>query len=216
MGVRKVTRRKHGLNGLFPSLKMGKMIWYESYLERDFAILQDFDPTVEAFYEQPLTIEYQENGKTYHYTPDFRVVRNRRNALVECKPKDLVDTPENRRKFQAALAFCAKQDWDFYVATEEEIRKGHRLENIKLLTRYARLEVSTSAANRILANLALQSTPVTLTQAAQTVAPAHPPSGVPTILHLAYHHRLALALDDKPIGMETPIQILPTTDRNLE
>ena len=75
MPVRKVSNRGGNIVGRFPSLKMGRMIAFESLLERDFIYLLDYDVRVEWFEEQPLTIEYQHDGQALHYTPDFHCRR---------------------------------------------------------------------------------------------------------------------------------------------
>jgi hypothetical protein len=212
MGVRQVSRRKFGLNGFFPSLKMGRLLWFESYLERDFMILLDFDPDVEAFYEQPLTINYQANGRAYKYTPDFRVVRGQRTALIECKPKARVDTPENSRKFRAAQDFCAQAHWDFFVVTDEELRRGFRLPNIKLLTRYARLEGPSCIPWPLQTALDRESG-LTLEQAAQIIAPNAPLAGIPAILHLVFHHCLVISLDEQPITPSSLLQLPHSSTR---
>src|SRR5688572_26100827 len=124
MAVRRLTRRKHGLNGLFPSLKTGRMVWYESFLERDFIHLLEFDPSVVTFAEQPLTLAYAYQGKTRHYTPDFHVhYASQCQVLVECKPAAFVDHQDNPLKFAAAQAWCAERGWTFRVVTEVDIRQ---------------------------------------------------------------------------------------------
>ena len=74
MPVRNVSNRGGNAIGRFPSLKMQRMIAFESLLERDFIYLLDYDAAVTWFEEQPLTIEYQHEGKLRHYTPDFHLV----------------------------------------------------------------------------------------------------------------------------------------------
>src|SRR5260221_11524225 len=110
MGVRRLAKRKHGLNGLFPSLKTERMIWFESFLERDFICLLEFDPNVLTFAEQPFTLAYLHLGQTRHYTPDFHVrYAPGRDVLAECKPTAFVETEENQLKFRAARACCAER-----------------------------------------------------------------------------------------------------------
>jgi hypothetical protein len=70
MPVRKVSNRGGNIIGKFPSIKMRRMIAFESLLERDFIYLLDYDKDVEWFEEQPLTIEYQHEGKRRHCIPD--------------------------------------------------------------------------------------------------------------------------------------------------
>jgi hypothetical protein len=74
MSVRRVSNRGGNIVGHFPSLKLGRMVAFESLIERDFIYLLDYEPAVEHFSEQPLVIRYQHAGKKRQYTPDFHVV----------------------------------------------------------------------------------------------------------------------------------------------
>jgi hypothetical protein len=58
MPVRKVSNRGGNIIGRFPSLKLERMVDFESLIERDFIYMLDFDSDVVSFTEQPLTIEY--------------------------------------------------------------------------------------------------------------------------------------------------------------
>lgn len=212
IGVRRLSHRKHGLNGLFPSLKTGRMVWFESFLERDFIYWLEFEPSVITFAEQPFTLEYPHLGKTRRYTPDFHVrYAPKRDVLVECKPTAFVETEENQLKFRAAEAWCAEQGWSFRVVTEADVRQEPRLANIKLLVRYARLGISPQVQSRVFA--ALAATPrLSLGQIARLLEPADPMAGMPGVLHLAARHTIAVALDDAPLSLETWVT-LPSSTR---
>lgn len=132
----------------FPSLKTRRMVAFESLIEQDYLYLLDFEPDVLSFSEQPLQIEYEWEGKTLHYTPDFHVIREKREELIECKPRKLVDRDDNQRKFRAAQEWCCNRGLCFRIVTEEEIRAGNRLNNIKLLTRHARARFSSEIVQR--------------------------------------------------------------------
>ena len=61
--------------GLFPSLKMGRMVAFKSLIEQDYLYVLDFEAAVTAFEEQPVSIEYLWEGDQHKYTPDFLVRR---------------------------------------------------------------------------------------------------------------------------------------------
>ncbi len=194
MPVRKVSNRGGNIIGRFPSIKMGRMIAFESLLERDFIYLLDYDVRVERFEEQPLTIEYLHDGQTLHYTPDFQIIEAGRPVLVECKPERFIDTEDNRRKFVVAREWCASRDWEFRVVTDQQIRAGFRLQNLKRLTAYARLAVDASLRGRI--ETCLQAAATTPLQAlAQSIDPADPQYIITCLLHLAFQHQIDLLLE---------------------
>jgi hypothetical protein len=207
MPVRKVHNRGGNIIGKFPSLKMKRMVSFESTIERDYLYLLDYEADITHFEEQPLTIEYQHGGKTRRYTPDFHITtRAGRNVLVECKPLDLINTDNNRRKFAAAREYCAGLDWDFAVATDHEIRSGFRLGNVKLLTRYACYTVRPETKGRIYALLQDTPTPLTVGQI-QAAASLDPVVAFVSLMHMAFHHELAISLEAAPISANSPIYL---------
>jgi hypothetical protein len=208
MPVRTVSNRgRRNVIGYFPSLKMRRMVQFESTLERDLIYLLDFDRRVTAFEEQPLKITYQHEGKTLSYTPDFQVVfAGSRTALLECKPRCFVGSEENQRKFSAAQAWCAVHGWQFHVVTEEQLRAGYRLQNVRLLTQHARHEVNVPLKGRIFAFLAGARQPVTIGDVLGGVNPVNPNAVIMPIFHMAYHHELYLPLDDAPLSAQSTIR----------
>jgi hypothetical protein len=149
MPVRKVSNRGGNAIGRFPSIKMGRMIAFESLLERDFIYLLDYDPEVEWFEEQPMKIEYEHETKQLYYTPDFHLFERGKHVLVECKPERFVETEENRRKFAMAGEWCRVSDWEFRLITDQQVRSGYRLQNVKLLAQYARQKISDEFRRRV-------------------------------------------------------------------
>jgi hypothetical protein len=207
MSGRKVSNRGGNVIGSFPSLKMGRMIAFESLLERDFIYLLDYDQGVEWFEEQPLTIEYQHEGKTLHYTPDFHLLERGRDVLVECKPDRFVNKDENRRKFAVARDRCAQRGWEFRVVTDLHVRAGFRLQNVKLLTRYARQAVGPAFRGRVYALLCASQTRLTIDNVARAISPHTPTVVTASVLHMAFHHEVFIPLNDTPISRDTFIRL---------
>ena len=192
--------------GRFPSLKMGRMVAFESLIEQDFLYLLDFEPDVMAFSEQPVQIEYTWEDKKLHYTPDFHVIREKGEELIECKPQKLVDRDDNQRKFNAAREWCQNQGWHFRVITDEEIRAGNRLNNIKLLTRHARVNFAPGIVQQVILALHGIHYPQPLCEIAKLVLPDYLELGVSVLLHLTYHHQIQLDFNHEPISASTMIQ----------
>jgi hypothetical protein len=197
MPVRKVSNHGGNAVGRFPSTKMGRMIAFESLLERDFIYLLDYDPGVDWFEEQPLSIEYLHEIQLLHYTPDFHLLERGQHVLVECKPERFVDTEENCRKFAVAQAWCEERGWEFRLITDQQVRRGYRLQNIKLLSQYARQKVDTATRSQIQAFVQVAQMPVCIHDLAQAIAP------IASLFCLAYHHEIELSLDEAPISEST-------------
>lgn len=208
MAVRRVTHHGGNVIGQFPSIKMTRMVGFESLIERDLLYLLDFDSEVYFFSEQPLTIEYAHEGKARHYTPDFHVARTGdRHTLVECKPSHLTETDDNRRKFGAARAWCAERDWEFSVVTDAQLRTGPRLDNIKRLTAYARHVIAPQLKRQTYAILEASPTALTVGEIAHQLNPQHPAEALACLWHMAFHHEVVMPLEAGPLSSQSPIQL---------
>ncbi len=120
---------------------MGVNVRWESKLERDFLYLLEFDPDVILYREQPMRILYSLDGKTRRYTPDLLVERKHKKQIVEVKPKDKVFEGNNVQRFLVISRICRVRGYEFKVVTDEMIRLQPRLNNIKLLWKYARVPI---------------------------------------------------------------------------
>jgi hypothetical protein len=140
MPVRKIPRYGAGHKNLgkFASVKTGRVAWYESLLERDYMYLLDYDRDVSYWHEQPLRIRFTHGGKVHRYTPDLEVHRVSQKQLIEVKPKHQVESGKWDVLFRAASSVCEQEGYEFLVLTDEMIRQQPRLENVKLLWKYAR------------------------------------------------------------------------------
>ena len=205
MPVRKVSNHGGNVIGRFPSTKMGRMIVFELLLERDFIYLIEYDLGVEWFEEQPLSIAYWHEFKQLHYTPDFHLLERGRHVLVECKPERFVETEENRRKFAMTQAWCADRSWEFHIITEQQVRNGFRLENIKRLAQYARLQVDTGIRHQIHSFLQEAPSAPSIWKISHEILPKNPSVIMSSILCLAYHHEITLSLDESPISAVTAV-----------
>lgn len=213
MAVRRVSNRGGNIIGRIPSIKMERMVAFESLIERDLIHMLDFEQEVEWFAEQPLVIEYEHQGKTRKYTPDFHIVRQGQEILAECKPEQQVHSSENQRKFAAAQSWCEAQGWMFQVITDTQLRSGYRLQNIKLLTQFARYAVGQDIQARIRAFLSTAPFPVTVVEVIDQVVSDQPQAALIPIFYMAFHHELWLPLDDAPISVNTPVALASTLRR---
>lgn len=199
--------------GRFPSLKLGRMVGYQSLIERDFIYLLDFDATVTTYAEQPFSLHYKDGSKQRRYTPDFSFTRGGQTYLVECKHHEFMQTEENRLKWATAQRWCEDRGAVFVVVTEAAIRIGHRLENVKLLTDYARYPVAEASQIAILRALARANSRLTVADLMTLIAPTHPQTAITPILHMVYHRLLFIALDEAPITVASPIMSGPIAPR---
>lgn len=134
--ARKIKPKVKGYRGKEPFFSSGLMVHWDSFLERDYIRLADFDLDVLEIYHQPLCIYYMLNGKRLRYYPDFKVILSHGKTLVvEVKPFELLDELENRIKFEVGRKYCEEKGWLYQVFTEKEIRPGELQQNLSSLRR---------------------------------------------------------------------------------
>jgi hypothetical protein len=206
--IRKVSNRGGNAIGNFPSRKLRRMVMYESLIELDLLYFLDFDEEVKEYCEQPLSIEYSYEGKFLHYTPDFISFRSGVYELIECKPHSMIDTPENIRKFGAARCFCDKEGGVFRIITDIELRSTFALNNIKLLTRYARHTISNYRMAQILDSL---SSPISIYELALQLAPNDPEPVMADILSMAYRNFVCIPISKAPITKDSIVAKIPSS-----
>jgi len=147
--MRKIKPTRRSVSGHY-AFKGNKSIVFESTLERDFLIRNEFFANVIDIIPQPVVISFVKNGRTYPYTPDFLVYYSQENqskvlkpTLVEVKPRSELRQHWNdwRSKFRHAYRFAKSQGWEFKIYDESRIR-DQVLENIRFLERYKRMQFS--------------------------------------------------------------------------
>ena len=136
MRARKVvTRSGKRFRGKFPSLKLNRMVHWESMLERDAIFHFEYHPLVLSYQEQPsIEIYYDKEGEQHRYFPDFRLTfRDGADLYVEVKPLRFLTTKVVHDKLQAVAKRFEEQGRRFRVMTEDDIRRQPLLTNLQRL-----------------------------------------------------------------------------------
>lgn len=142
MPVRKIPKNYLGVTGGFSSQKNGRMLGFESLLEKDYFILLEYDERVASFEEQPVAIPL--GGKTKSYVPDVVIhyrppisARQAKPYLVEVKTTQDLEKNQAKyaRKFSVAKKWAADRGWVFKTRSEKDIR-CLRLDFLKFLREY--------------------------------------------------------------------------------
>lgn len=145
MPVRKIPKNYRNVTGVAAHRKADGPAMFESTLERDFIALLEFDPAIETFEVQPLTLDWiDSDSKIRSYTPDVLATFNlphghHGKTLYEVKYRDELrrNWQELHPKFRAAVHFAREQSWRFKIITEVKIRTPY-LDNAKFLLPFMR------------------------------------------------------------------------------
>jgi len=132
-----VGRSFGSVRGKFPSKKNGRMIHWESQLERDAIYIFEFSPGVANYREQPFKTHYTLGGQTRRYTPDFLVtLLTGERIVIEVKPAKRLRDPSEHCRFDRITGHLQQFGDPFQILTEQQIRQPQLLENLHLLHRY--------------------------------------------------------------------------------
>lgn len=217
MPVRKVSNHGRNIIGYFPSIKMGRMVAFESTIERDLIYLLDFADQVHTFSEQPCVISYLDGDIKRTYTPDFQLqLCNRCQVMIECKPEAVIDLEANQRQFNAGRAWAEAHSWKYEIITDEWLRAGCRLQNIKFLTRYARHQIPFTLKDRILHILSDVEAEVPVRELAYAVSVKEPALGLAAIFQMTFYHELRVALHERQIDLDTKVKQAPSGESKDE
>jgi len=187
---------------------------YESALERDFMLLLQFDPTIDVYTPQPLTIPYSGvDGRMHRYTPDGFIewrgdvmVEDPRPMLVEVKYREAFvgNWRHWRRAFRAATTFAQERGWQFAVFSERQIRTP-MLDNVRFLLPYRNRQSTPEVEEWILQLLTdlIESTPRTLISLLYQDK-WNQAAVLPVVWKLMAQRRISF-LFDEPLGMDSLI-----------
>jgi hypothetical protein len=114
--VRRFPSRKgqRHLSGLWWSATTGGHVGFESWLERDWLLQLDFDPSVVGIASQPFWLHWSDAaGTTVSHAPDFFARRRDGSAVVvDCRPVER-RRPRDVAKFEARARACALVGWEY-------------------------------------------------------------------------------------------------------
>jgi hypothetical protein len=173
----------------------------ESSVEADGLIDLEYDPTIERFEVQPVTVEVTVDGRTVKYTPDVRYVR--RTGVIGFREfkgsmEDL-DT-DTARKLEAANERFLRDGYEFSVMDAAQLRVGCRMDNLRLLHRYARWPAPAALRAQVLD--ALEARPrQTLGELRSLVGNAH----LGGLYRMLWDRQVGVDLLSEPLSAWTPV-----------
>lgn len=161
--IRKIKPTRRSVSGVY-MFRGEEPIEFESTLERDFIIRQEFNLHVAQIIPQPTQIEFVKNGRTYPYTPDFLVYFKLGDAHYEFYPKPILVEVKHRAelkknwsvwrdKFKAAFHYAKEQGYQFRFYDEYRIR-NQVLDNIRFLDRYKQMQFPVEESRAVLETVA--------------------------------------------------------------
>jgi hypothetical protein len=186
--------------GWWWSSTSGRHIGYESWLEREHAMLLDFDPDVTGFESQPFWLHWTGDQRERRHAPDFFArLSDGTGVVVDVRADDRI-VPADAEAFEAMAAACATVGWQFRrVGAPDPILVA----NVRWLSRYRhpRCGARQEVAEQLISVFAR---PVPLFEGAAEVGDRL--AVLPVLYHLMWRQDLVAELAQGPLGAHTMIQ----------
>lgn len=161
--VRRIGPTRRSVSGVY-AFRGETSIQFESTLERDFLIRNEFSSAVLAVISQPVQIPFVGvNGRSYTYTPDYLVYYRLGNRHYDDYPKPLLVEVKPEKewrkswrewlpKWKSAYRHAKEQGWAFHIHDESRIR-DQAFENIRFLERYKRMQFPVEESRWVVENV---------------------------------------------------------------
>jgi hypothetical protein len=99
--------------GFYYAATMDAHVGFESWLERDVAMMLDFDPAVVAFSSQPFWLTWVQGGRQRRHAPDyFARLADGTGVVIDVRPDDRIE-PRDAEAFAATGRACCEVGWLF-------------------------------------------------------------------------------------------------------
>lgn len=110
-------RGQRNYPGLYYSATLGAHVEYESWLERDEAMVLDYAPEVVSFAAQPFWLFWLDTDRVKSYAPGFFArTADGGGVVIDCRPEHRVK-PQDAVAFAATEQACAEVAWRFRLVT---------------------------------------------------------------------------------------------------
>ncbi len=99
--------------GLYYAATMDAHVGFESWLERDVAMMLDFDPEVVTFSSQPFWLIWAQDGEQRRHVPDyFARLADGTGVVIDVRPDDRIER-RDAEAFAATERACREAGWVF-------------------------------------------------------------------------------------------------------
>src|SRR5947207_12121990 len=105
--------RQRNWPGLWWASTMDCHVGYESWLERDVAMMLDFDAAVIGFASQPFWLSWSDGARQRRHAPDFFArLADGTGVVVDVRADDRIGT-EDAAAFAATAVACREVGWEY-------------------------------------------------------------------------------------------------------
>lgn len=108
-----VVKKNRNYPGLWWSVTTGRHVGFESWVERDVAMMLDFDREVTGYSSQPFWLCWHDGQRDRRHAPDyFARLADGGGVVVDVRPDDQVDAAA-AEVFAVTAEACSEAGWEF-------------------------------------------------------------------------------------------------------
>jgi hypothetical protein len=186
-------RGQKSFPGLYYAATMDAHVGFESWAERDVAMMLDFDPDVIAFSSQPFWLTWLQSGEKRRHAPDyFARLADGTGVVIDVRSDDQVEPPD-AEAFAATGRACRKVGWLYRRTGGPAITLAA---NVRWLAGYRHSRCHHSEIATALLKVFTEAKP--LMRGADDVG--DPMAVLPVLYHLLWKHALVTELGERLIG----------------
>ena len=191
------TGQRH-FSGWWWSATTGRHVGHESWLERDWAMLLDFDPEVVAFSSQPFWLSWPQAGKMRKHAPDyFARLADGTGVVIDVRADDQIPA-KDAGIFEMTARACASAAWEYRrVGVVDPVLAG----NVRWLGGYRHPRCMNQGYAARLREVFAGSAPLL----AGARAAGDPLAVLPVLYHLLWTGMLAADLGSVPLSGESVV-----------
>jgi hypothetical protein len=106
-------RGQKNFPGLYYAVTMDAHVGFESWVERDVAMMLDFDPNVVAFSSQPFWLIWSQEDRERRHVPDYYArLADGTGVVVDVRPDDQIGSAD-AETFATTERACCDVGWEF-------------------------------------------------------------------------------------------------------
>ena len=126
----------------FQSEKLGKTVFCQSLLLRDYLLHLEWDETVQSYELKPFKISIKLDGNRKTIQPHLLLNHPDKQPTITWLKSAIDDESNHERTIKYLSNFLKTKRFDFTIVNADEIRREPLISNLKFLRRYIRCEIS--------------------------------------------------------------------------